>query len=211
MNADKANFESMLAIAGVAEQWHHNRRQLEFKIMISYTTLLALAVYQVIKLKESPESFDVHWAIVLIGCLGLLGILGIYWWWQYIFHIASNNDVRRRDFYLKKAELILHHMSQSGDSQFVPHFTRTIIINLAAGMSREMSEVELFDKAEPDIYIRSKKTGTPPPKFYKNPHILISLAGPTMLTISLIVVLFIKADVIKADVIKDIVEILRSL
>ena len=203
MNADKANFESMLAIAEMAEQWHHNRRQLEFKIMISYTTLLALALYQIIKPREVPVSFDVHWAIVL--CLGLLLVFGIYCRWQYIFHIASNNDVRRRDFYLKKAELILHHMSQYHDSHFVPHFTKTVRINLAAGMSREMSEVELFDKAEPDIYIPSQKNETPPPRFYRNGHILIPLAGPTMLTISLIIVLFIKADVIKA-----IVEILRS-
>ena len=208
MKADKANFDSMLTIAEMAEQWHHNRRQLEFKIMISYTTLLALALYQIIKPREVPVSFDVHWAIVL--CLGLLLVFGIYWRWQYIFHIASNNDVRRRDFYLKKAELILHHMSQSGDSQFVPHSNKTVRINLAAEMSRGMSEVELFDKAEPDIYIHSKKIGTPPPKWYRNRYILLQLVGPAMLTISFIVVLFIKAGVIKADVIKNIVEISRS-
>ena len=45
----------------MAEQWHHNRRQLEFTIMISYTTLLALALYQIIKPREVPVSFDVHW------------------------------------------------------------------------------------------------------------------------------------------------------
>ena len=41
MSADKTNFDSMLAIAKMAEEWHNNRRQLEFRIMISYTTLLA--------------------------------------------------------------------------------------------------------------------------------------------------------------------------
>ena len=206
MNADKANFDSMLTIAELAEQWHHNRRQLEFRIMISYTTLLALALYQVIKPRESQEvGFAVHWVIILIGCLGLLGLLGFYCWWQYIFHIASNNDVRRRDFHLKKAELILHHMSQNSDSKFVPSSTKTVIINLAAGLNDEMTEVELFNQKEPDIHIPSEKIGTPPPKLYRNQHILVSLAGPTFLTCSLIVVLFIKADVIKA-----IVEILRS-
>ena len=206
MNADKSNIDSMLEIADMAEQWHHNRRQLEFRIMISYTTLLALALYQVIKTRDPQISFDAYWAIILIGGLGLLFVLVIYWRWQYIFHIASNNDVRRRDFYLKKAEVILHHMSRSHDSQFVPHPTRTVMINLAVEESREMSEVELFNKTEPDIYIRSKKIGTPPPTWYKNEHILIPLAFPTILTFSLIVVLFVKADVIE-----NIVTILRSL
>ena len=197
MDADKTNFDSMLAIAGMAEEWHNNRRQLEFRIMISYTTLLALAVYQVIKPRESGlDFFDVPWGWILTACLGLVFILGIYCRWQYTFHIASNNDVRRRDFYLKKAELILHHMSQYCDSQFVPHSTKTVIINLAAGMNNEMSEVELFNETEPDIYICSKEIGTPPPKWYTNWHILIPLAGPTMLTFLLIGALFVKADVI---------------
>lgn len=207
MNADKTNFDGMLAIAETAEQWHHNRRQLEFRIMISYTTLLALAVYQIIKPRENLlVSVDVHWVIILIGCFGLLGLLGFYCWWQYIFHIASNNDVRRRDFHLKKAELILHHMSQNSDSKFVPSSTETVIINLAAGLNDEVTEVELFNQKEPDIHIPSKKIGTPPPKLYRNQHILVSLAGPTFLTCSLIVVLFIKADVIG-----NIIEILQSL
>ena len=196
MNTDKANFDSMLKIADMAEQWHHNRRQLEFRIMIAYTTLLALALYQVIKPRTPPVNFDAYWEIILIGGLGLFVVLVIYWRWQYIFHIASNNDVRRRDFYLKKAEVILYHMSKFPDSQFVPHSIRTVIINLAAETSEEMSEVELFNETGPDIYIRSEKVGTPPPEWYKNDHILIPLAFPTILTFSLIVVLFVKANVL---------------
>ena len=206
MNADKANFDSMLAIADLAEQWHHNRRQLEFRIMISYTTLLALALYQVIKPRETSISFDAHWEIILIAGLALFFLLVIYCRWQYIFHIASNNDVRRRDFYLKKAEIILHHMSQFPDTQFVPHSTRMVVINLATEKSERMSEVELFNETEPDIYIRSRGIGTPPPKWYKNEHILVPLSFPVFLTVSLIVVLFAKADVIE-----NIIEIWRVL
>ncbi len=206
MNANKTNFDSMLKIADLAEQWHHNRRQLEFRIMIAYTTLLALALYQVIKPRTSPMNFEAYWDIILMGGLGLSVVLVIYWRWQYIFHIASNNDVRRRDFYLKKAERILHHMSKSHDSDFVPHPNRMVTINLAAEMSEEISEVELFNQTEPDIYIRSKNKGTSPPEWYKNEHILIPLAFPTILTFSLIVVLFVKANVIEHSI-----TILRSL
>lgn len=197
MNVDKTNFESMLAIAEMAEQWHHNRRQLEFRIMISYTTLLALAVYQVIKPRDPSESLAISWEISLIACLGLVIIWVIYCRWQYIFHIASNNDVRRRDFYLKKAEAILHHMSQYSASHFVPDPRKAVIINLAAENNCEMSEVELFNEPEPDIYIRSEEIGTPPSKWYKNRHLLTPLVFPTILTISLITALFAKADVIK--------------
>ena len=174
--------------------------------MISYTTLLALALYQVIKPRTPPMNFDAYWEIILIAGLALSLVLVIYWRWQYIFHIASNNDVRRRDFYLKKAEVILYHMSKFPDSQFVPHSIRTVIINLAAETSKGMSEVELFNETGPDIYIRSKGIGTPPPKWYKNEHILIPLAFPTILTFSLVVVLFVKANVIE-----HIITILQSL
>ena len=187
MNTDRANFDSMLEIAEIAEQWHHNRRQLEFRIMISYTTLLALVLYHVVKPREASVSFAAYWVIILIGCLGLFFVLMIYWRWQYIFHIASNNDVIRRDFYLKKAEIILYHMSQSRYSQFVPHSTRTVIINLAAGTSTEVSEVELFNQPEPDIYIPSKKNKASPPKWYKNhahPRFVSCSNNPNILTYS---------------------------
>ena len=97
-------------------------------------------------------------------------------------------------------------MSQYPDSQFFPHSTRMVIINLAAGQSDKISEVELFNRAEPDIYIRSKEIGSRPPPFYKNQHILVPLTGPTILTISLIVLLFIKADVIG-----NMIKILQNL
>ena len=146
MNTDKTNFESMLAIADLAEQWHYNRRQLEFRVMVAYSTLLALAIYQILKpIDPSTVTLDIHLGIVLTTCLVLVLICILYCYWQYILHIASNNDVRRRDFYLKKAEGILHHMSKYKDSHFVPDPTKKVWINLAAENSDKTSEVELFN------------------------------------------------------------------
>ena len=197
MIANKTNFDNMLAIAKVAEQGHHNRRQLEFKIMISYMTLLALAIYHVIKpTEQNGTSLDVPWWLVLIACAGLLVILCFYSRWQYILHIASVNDVRRRDFYLKKAELLLHHMSKYDTSHFTPSFTKNVTINLAAEASYDIPEAELFHQAEPDVYIPSKNSGTPLPKLYKNNHLFIPLSGPIFLTLTLIIVLFLKANIL---------------
>ncbi|MDE0313350.1 MAG: hypothetical protein OXM61_00480 [Candidatus Poribacteria bacterium] len=188
MKIDKTVFDKMLAMADYAAKGHIERRQVEFRISISYITLLSLALYHVIKLDGTGDVPE----LVALVCVLLLALHCVYCNWLFTIHTASNNDVRRRDFYLKKAEVIAYYMSKNSDSDFIPSSTETVVVNLGAGDSREMSESELFDQREPDIYVRSKRIGTPPPKWFKNVHFLFPTSFATLMALSLIVALIAK-------------------
>ena len=117
---NKDNFQGMLSIAELASKMHHDRRQLTFKIEIAYVTLLALAIYHIIKIdNEMIKDIPLCIIFVVSGFLTFVHII-FYCKWQKMMHIASSNDVRRRDFYLKKAECLGHHMSKNLNTHFVP-------------------------------------------------------------------------------------------
>lgn len=192
-NADHANFDKMLALAELGAKQHNDRRQVEFRVFISYITLLALAFYQLMKV----SNLNVSWWPIVLAVLTLVVVHILYCMWQTTMHIASNNDVRRRDFYLKKAESIAYHLSQNTNSNFVPSLTKTVIVNLGARANTKTTERDLFKQLEPDIFIPRKKRGekdhgTRPPKWYKNLHNLFPTAVTTVLMVFLIVTLILK-------------------
>lgn len=189
-NIDLANFDKMLALAELGSKQHSDRRQVEFKVFISYITLLALAFYQLVKVSNS--NFNVPWKIIGPAVFILVGVHILYCKWQHVFHIASNNDVRRRDFYLKKAECIAYHLSQNTNSYFAPRLTNTVTINLGAEDSTKMTERALFKQREPDIFIAREKQGARPPKWYKNWHYLFPTVVSTVLMVLLISTLILK-------------------
>lgn len=199
INNDKDTYQQMVSIAELASNQHNDRRQITFRIAIGYTTLLALGFYLTIK-TPSQEILPTNFHIPCIISVLLALLTFIYCWALKVLHVASNNDVRRRDFYLKKAECIAHHMSQNKDSHFIPNSDKEyIIINLGAGKSRKpITERELFDEKQPDIYIRSMKKICPklmgsPMRFW-DPHYFSLIALPIFLTILLMLNLLVKGD-----------------
>ena len=117
-NSDKDNFQRMLELADFGAKRMEERRSVEFKVFISYITLLVLALYQL--LKQNPISlksliYDLIGQEPIpfispfegIALLGLaLGMHIIYVMWQVGVSIAMENDAYRRNFYLKKAQCI---------------------------------------------------------------------------------------------------------
>ena len=71
------------------------------------------------------------------------------------------NDTNRRDFYLKKAECILHHLREKPDAHFCPRkdVYLTIRIERKKGKTSEkkdkITEYDLFKGHEPDIVLVS--------------------------------------------------------
>ena len=190
LNNDQENCTQMFAFAELASNQHNDRRQLTFRIAIGYTTLLALALYQTTK-PQTQEIFPLNFQILNIQISyivsGLIVLLTLgYCWALKVLHVASNNDVRRRDFYLKKAECIAYHMSKNKNSHFIPDSSdKYIIINLGASKNKgPITEHELFDEKQPDIFIPSKKTGTPMRKI--DFHYFSLIAIPIFLTILLV-------------------------
>ena len=96
----KDNFEQTLQIADFAVQRLENRRQYEFKIFISYVTLLVLAIYKHDLLKPSL------WGEFIGLVCGLCFIHTLYISWTIRLSVANRNDSKRRDFYLRKTECI---------------------------------------------------------------------------------------------------------
>ena len=112
-------FQEMLQLAEFGAKRLEERRSVEFKIFISYTTLLVLALYQLIK-QQNPihdffkliiqkDSISLEsWEGVILYILAL-SMHTIYVMWQVGVGIAMDNDAHRRNFYLKEAENISRH------------------------------------------------------------------------------------------------------
>ena len=93
----KDDFERTFQIAEYARQSGENRRQYEFKIFISYVTLLILTIH------ESHHIEDLNKCFVL----GLLLVVYIFYIaWTISLSVANQNDGARRNFYLQRAEYI---------------------------------------------------------------------------------------------------------
>ena len=98
----KDNFEQTLQIAEFASQRGENRRQYEFKIFISYVTLLVLAIYEGHHIEFSNN--EVLYGLCVLGLLFVMHFFYILW--TISLSVANKNDSYRRNFYLQKSEYI---------------------------------------------------------------------------------------------------------
>ncbi len=116
---NESKFQLMLQLAEFGVRRMEERRSVEFRIFISYITLLVLALYQLIKPQNPIHDFfgwitqkdSVNFRIyegVILYVLALF-LHTIYVMWQVGIGIAMNNDSYRRNFYLKKVEDISGH------------------------------------------------------------------------------------------------------
>ena len=182
-----SNLEKMLELAQFAASGHSERRQLEFRIFISYITLLALFSYQVVRPEDSILKEQDGLRLFILLTLFLFLIHYLYCSWQKNISIAAINDVRRRDFHLQKAECLSYHLSQNPNLRFQPSLTKKVSLNMGSARSCEISEWTLFKKTGPDVI-------EPPLWFelYKNldAHILFQIGVPTLLLSGLIIAVF---------------------
>lgn len=196
MNNDKvaADFQRMLELAEVGAKWHNDRRQVTFRIFVSYVTLLVLILYQVIKLLGGTE-VAIPWQIILFVIIGLVITHWIYCKWQGSIRVALINDVRRRDFYLKKAELIFYHLSQDSNLSSIfesGNSNEHVVLNLGSGDTRKIHKSDLFKQVEPDIVTgnrvaRKSSSGKYLPcPWWQDIHFMVLTVGPTFLLIVLI-------------------------
>ena len=154
-NRDNETLDRMLCIAEFGAKRHDDRRTVEFRIFVSYMTPLILAVYYAFKL-NCNHVLPVSWCIIWVGAvLYFLTIHSIYVLWQVGVAVAMANDAWRRNFYLKKAECILHHLStKEDDSHFSPSDDRNRTVKVNCGYEkREWTEKELFDKSAPNVIL----------------------------------------------------------
>lgn len=176
-NSNREDFERMVQLAEFGARRHDERRQIEFRVFISYNTLLVLIFYYL----EKIAGLNTPWWANILGNLfgskplladssalwglviGLLLIHFFYLLWQIRLSRALVNDAWRRNFYLKKAECILQHLWKQPNLPFRPG--KKIYVTIAPGgegdkkskcsRKKKVSECELFEKHEPDVILVS--------------------------------------------------------
>ena len=158
MNDLKDDFDKMMQLAEYGASRHNDRRQIEFRIFISYVTLLLLGMYQIDKLKPLVESSgeSLFWIVLLLGILHFVYLL-----WEIRLSIANENDGSRRNLYLKKAECLLYHLRENHQQPFYPSNQREITYSFGDKVDKgsrcskkeKIYESELFRESEPTIVL----------------------------------------------------------
>ena len=105
------SFEQMMAIAEFAAKGHSERRQVVFRVFVSYMTLLVVIAGLI--MKHWKDEMIRSWEAAIPISAFLLIVMVVYCIWIYWIYGALIYDVRRRDFYLTKAEIIcFYHRSK---------------------------------------------------------------------------------------------------
>lgn len=137
------NFERLMALAEFGANRHNERRQVEFRIFISYTTLLALILYYVLTKGKSLWPLN-DWK----PAVPLLIVHWIYYLWQRSLGVAMENDTKRRNFFLAKAECLAHYFIEHPRCEkFKPRSDK--MVKLKFGGKTEISEKKLFAEVSP--------------------------------------------------------------
>lgn len=182
------NFENMMRLAEYAAEQHKERRNTIFRIFISYMTLLVIIIGLIMKYWNYAVLEKDNLVFIAILFLGLLlPILIWYWRWLIVFYRAADNDVRRRSFYLQKAQVISYYMSKGLSEDF--RGCEPIYLNLANRKSRKISEKCLFKQRNPDICPETCEEKTSPPSVRGNRHFIFHLFSPCLLTIFILLIL----------------------
>ena len=175
------NFERLLSLAEFAAKRHEERRQVEFRIFITYLTFLAVIFYHFTKkeglvrdlitglglpVSSSPDPIN-PWVLIF----ALLLIHGVYFFWQTTIGIANQNDTRRRDFFLARAECIAQYFIKNPHSKtFRPSDQKKVQV-VGDGKIVEKCETEFFKEQGPQIILPPytiRKMIEYSPKFWKD-------------------------------------------
>ena len=180
------NFKNMMRLAEYGAMRHTERRQILFRIFIAYMTLLVVILSLILKYVEVVKS-DGFAGFTLFAIIFLLGMLITYWKWLITFYHASDYDVRRRDFYLSKAQVINYHKSKGLGQCYSS--CKKVYINLGNNGSYKLNERCLFEKRMPDIIPENCVEKVSPPTVKGNWHFRFHLCGPLGLTLLIVIAL----------------------
>ena len=174
------NFERLLSLAEFGAKRHEERRQVEFRIFITYLTFLAVIFYHFTKkeglvrdlitgfgLPVSSSSDPINpW--VLIIALWLIHV--VYFFWQTTIGIANENDTSRRNFFLARAECIAQYFIENPYRKtFRPSYEKKVQVK-RDGREKEKRETEFFAEQRPQIILPPYPIGKMieySPKFWK--------------------------------------------
>ena len=182
-NTHLNNFENMLKLAEFGAKQHSERRQVIFRIFISYMTLLVVICGLI--MKHWKDDIIEQNLFLIPAILFLFAMLVSYFLWLKTFYKAADYDVRRRDFYLVKAQVICYYMSECLNQHYSG--CKQVPVNLGNRKNYQVSEKCLFKKRRPDINPKLYAESPCPPTVSDNPHFWFHLLGPAGLTTLIII------------------------
>lgn len=177
------NFERMMALAEFGAKRNEEGRQLVFKMFVSYMTFLVVVAGLIMRhWKDDALKHGSAGLVVL-----LVSLMIVYWEWIVKLYKGLIYSVRRRDFFMKKAEVICYHSSKDlADAD-----SAKVSINLGSGNRYRRTEKYLFGKRAPDIKKClgkiPKGENKPPsekPIIWNDRYFLFNLLFPLFLTLS---------------------------
>ena len=192
--AAQKSFENMMALADFGAARHEERRQLVFRVFVSYMTLLVVLLTLLMN-NWSKLPIERVYAALAVLVLGVLA--AVYHQWLVVVYRGLIADIRRRDFFLKKAEVLCHRISLNGHfnlSEMAP-----VYLNLGSGENRMLSEAELFRQGEPDIgqYFDTRELPGDKISVCCDRYFLFNLIAPLVLNVLLGVTLAMSAGILK--------------
>ena len=174
------NFENMMKIAEYAANRHNERRQVIFRVFISYMTFLVVLFGLIMNNWETGIMKDNNF-LGLVSLI-LLVIFLTYFRWLRAFYITSDYDARRRSFYLTKAEVICYHMSKDLNSCYSA--CEKVYPYLGNNKYLEIDEKRLFkDRKSHSIRCKDIEQSPSPPKILGNKHFHFHICAPLGVTI----------------------------
>ena len=187
------SFKQMMELAKFGADRHEERRQLVFKIFVSFMTLLVVIAGVIMKYWDDVDDmFESPWAAgIIISALGLMAVF--YWNWLIKVYKGLICDIRRRDFYLLKAEVLCYRRSKGFADKFDP--PSEFFLNLGSGNNSKITDLDLFKTCEPDIGRNfSHKTMPLPISIRWDDYFLFNLILPLTLTSLMVAALTIKSN-----------------
>ena len=188
-NKHTRDFNNMLQLAQFGADRQNEKRQVVFRVFIAYMTLLVIISSLIMRHWKDDILVSGWFSLPVIIFLASMFI--VYWLWLRELYKSLIFDVRRRDFFLKKAELLCYHSSKDWANKF--SFYEKGLLNLASGKSYKITERLLFKKSKPDIedYIPPQNILEEPckPSIYSDKHFWFNSCGPAGLTLLIILAL----------------------
>ena len=183
------SFENTMKLAEFAANRHNERRQVIFRIFISYMTLL-VAISGLIMNKWDAPFIESRLFVGGVSVL-LLGVFITYFRWLRAFYITSDYDARRRSFYLTKAEVISYHMSK--DLKGYYSACEKVYPYLANNKYLEIDEKRLFKERKPhSICQKDIEKCASAPKVRGNKHFHFHICAPLLITILIVAALLLR-------------------
>ncbi len=144
----KDKFDQIMALAKFGAMQRDESTARIFKMFVSYMTFLVGVAGFILVSFQNEKKIDsrLTFLLTLAGIIALICMSCVYQKWLKTTYGSAIYSLRRRDFYLKKAEIVCYHASKKLNGDFGTF--EDVCVNLGSGFYRKTSEQRLIEKTK---------------------------------------------------------------